>query len=490
MVTPPVIAVGSGRKRSVGPHTSRINFSMTSAAPNVSSRPYSGSRPYVRRRHSSSSMPTPATASGACSSAMKKRRGIRTEQYGASAVSRSPPSGVTSATATYAPSANNDPCARLITSMTPMINMNPSATSANSSPSAMPFNRCGPSVTTSSMPWSRGASLLFVGRRALVRLEFAGLGRFDVAHLARLRPRHDLEVIGRVRRLVVARGQVDRLLNVVRLGIDPGVVVLQPVLRRHLVTLERLDDLDVVRAARALDGPDELPHGHVAVVEHVAGNVDACVRPALLIATHEVGDAGQRQLVVPRGAEHAEDGLDAEAIDVRPVLLVVEPRRLLVEAELDDLLPHDLEVVTADGGRHHVGLRLLDLEEDRRKVACADGHEDLVHDLGAEPRGDLAGGLRGVVTPDVVIGEQLPALAEGAHGVVGGSQREVGAAAVPDELHALAVLAGLRGRAGVGVEVHAAVLLRHLSDGIGHARLDGPHQEGDLVARDHPLGHP
>ena len=50
--------------------------------------------------------------------------------------------------AIYAPSAKNEPCARLIVSISPTISMKPSASSANSSPSAMPFSRCGASVAS------------------------------------------------------------------------------------------------------------------------------------------------------------------------------------------------------------------------------------------------------------------------------------------------------------------------------------------------------
>ena len=54
-----------------------------------------------------------------------------------------PSFGATRKSATYMPSANSEPCARLIVSITPTISMKPSAISANSSPSEMPLTRCG-----------------------------------------------------------------------------------------------------------------------------------------------------------------------------------------------------------------------------------------------------------------------------------------------------------------------------------------------------------
>ena len=54
------------------------------------------------------------------------------------------------------PSANSEPCARLIVSITPTISMKPSAISANSSPSEMPLTRCGS---------ERAASHVSVARR-------------------------------------------------------------------------------------------------------------------------------------------------------------------------------------------------------------------------------------------------------------------------------------------------------------------------------------
>jgi hypothetical protein len=44
-------------------------------------------------------------------------------------------------TATYAPSANSEPCARLITSITPTISMNPKANKPKRMPRAMPLMR-------------------------------------------------------------------------------------------------------------------------------------------------------------------------------------------------------------------------------------------------------------------------------------------------------------------------------------------------------------
>src|SRR5215207_1415350 len=128
-----------------------------------------------------------------------------------------------------------------MTSITPMISMKPSATRANNSPSASPLTRCGPSVPIMSMVvvraraspaqssswgrYGRGPSrpppkLLLVGRGAVVRRQLAVLHGLGVTDLRGLGPRRDLEVVGLVRRLVVARGEVHGLLHVVRLGID------------------------------------------------------------------------------------------------------------------------------------------------------------------------------------------------------------------------------------------------------------------------------
>ena len=74
--------------------------------------------------------------------------------------------------ATYAPSANSDPWARLITSITPTISMKPSAISANSSPSDSPLTTCGRRLA-----YHRTALTDFVRRRRFVGLQLAGPGR-------------------------------------------------------------------------------------------------------------------------------------------------------------------------------------------------------------------------------------------------------------------------------------------------------------------------
>ena len=53
------------------------------------------------------------------------------------------PGGATISSATYMPSAKNEPCARLIVSIRLTTSMNPSAISANSRPSARPLTRWG-----------------------------------------------------------------------------------------------------------------------------------------------------------------------------------------------------------------------------------------------------------------------------------------------------------------------------------------------------------
>jgi hypothetical protein len=81
-------------------------------------------------------MPNAPTASGATRSAIAYDAGVEEVPM--------------SASATYAPSAKSDPCARLITSITPTISMNPSAMSAKRSPSDSPLTTCGARFARSS----------------------------------------------------------------------------------------------------------------------------------------------------------------------------------------------------------------------------------------------------------------------------------------------------------------------------------------------------
>ena len=97
--------------------------------------------------------------------------------------------------------------------------------------------------------------------------------------------------------------------------------------RRHLVALERLDDLDVVHRRPPLDGAQELAGRHVAVVGDVARHQDRAFARHPLPLRDELGDAGELELVVPGRAEHAEERLGL-AEDVGPVLLVVDPAGL------------------------------------------------------------------------------------------------------------------------------------------------------------------
>ena len=96
--------------------------------------------------------------------------------------------------ATYMPSANSDPCARLIVSITPTISMKPSAIRANSSPSEMPLRGAAAADEPSSAPLAatarrgrlaRPRRSLLVARRRRHRLELAGLGRALVLDVLR-----------------------------------------------------------------------------------------------------------------------------------------------------------------------------------------------------------------------------------------------------------------------------------------------------------------
>ena len=91
--------------------------------------------------------------------------------------------------------------------------------------------------------------------------------------------------------------------------------------------------------------------------------------------------------------------------------------------------------------------------------------------------------------PDVVVGEKHPILATALDRVLDDRLCEVGAVAVPYELDAMAVLARLGGRAGVRIEIDAAVLLGDLRDGIRDTGVQPADEKGRFVARDHPLRH-
>jgi len=181
----------------------------------------------------------------------------------------------------------------------------------------------------------------------------------SAADILRRHVRQDLEDVVRLGRLVVVARHVDRLLHLVRVGIDPRVMVLHAVARAHLAALELLDHRQVVGRAGLLDATQQLAGGHVAVVVHVTGHADRHARVLLLVRGHELLHARQVEAVVPGRAEHAEDGVGAEAVDVGPVLLVVDPGEGFVQLGLHHLLAQRLDVVAADRGGHHVGLDLL-----------------------------------------------------------------------------------------------------------------------------------
>ncbi len=256
---------------------------------------------------------------------------------------------------------------------------------------------------------------------------------------------------------------------------------------RHLVTFERLDHLEVVGGARALDGAQQFARRHVAVVGDVARHRDRRLRIGGLPALDELGDARQRQQVIPGGAEHAEQRL-GHAPDVGPVLLVVDPGGFVLELEVAHLLAQRLEIVAADGGGDHVRLDLLHLQEIRREVARVLRDQQVVDDLAAGLLHLFLGGRRRGVAPHIVVGEQQPALADLLHRVLHGGLGEVGAVAVPHELHARAVLAGFARRGRVGVEIDGAVLVGDLGDGVGDARMQGAEQEAALLLGDEALG--
>ena len=192
--------------------------------------------------------------------------------------------------ARYAPSANSEPWARLITSITPRISMNPSAISANKSPRLTPLTRCGSrSCVRQPISWAsrvRPHSGERVdppaGSRAWRERGDAHSSKVGVASYvsslhAMSSSRASSASSGLVQLtisnrsvlstgLVVAARHVDRLLQVVRARIHVGAVMLHAVDGGYLELLELLDDRDVVGRARALDRAQQLARAHVAVV--------------------------------------------------------------------------------------------------------------------------------------------------------------------------------------------------------------------------------
>jgi methylenetetrahydrofolate dehydrogenase (NADP+)/methenyltetrahydrofolate cyclohydrolase len=62
--------------------------------------------------------------------------------------------------------------------------------------------------------------------------------------------------------------------------------------------------------------------------------------------------------------------------------------------------------------RDDLGRLLLRLEQDGAEIARSLGHQDLAHDVAARIGHQFLGGVRRVVTPDVVVGDEEPAFAE------------------------------------------------------------------------------
>src|SRR6185436_20110930 len=121
-----------------------------------------------------------------------------------------------------------------MTSMTPTISMKPSARSPKRTPSAMPLTRWGRRFIPRS---SR-----LVDRRLVERLEVALALRLLVDHLIGGRVAQDLEEVVRVLRFEVRGREVNRLLELVGLGVHVRVVMLHARVRRDLHLLELLDD--------------------------------------------------------------------------------------------------------------------------------------------------------------------------------------------------------------------------------------------------------
>jgi len=93
------------------------------------------------------------------------------------------------------------------------------------------------------------------------------------------------------------------------------------------------------------------------------------------------------------------------------------------------------------------------------------------------------------MTPDIVIGQQHEVAAISIDRVLDRCLGEVGAVAIPDEFHPVAIRARFRRRGRVGVEVDHPIALRDLADRIGHARADSPDEKAAFFAGDHPFRH-
>ena len=94
----------------------------------------------------------------------------------------------------------------------------------------------------------------------------------------------------------------------------------------------------------------------------------------------------------------------------------------------------------------------------------------------------------GLAAPFVVVGQQQNAGAERLDRILDRGLGEVRAVAVPDELDTTAVLARFARRRRVGVEVDDALLVGHLGDGVGDARMDRADQVGAVLLGDEALG--
>jgi hypothetical protein len=94
-----------------------------------------------------------------------------------------------------------------------------------------------------------------------------------------------------------------------------------------------------------------------------------------------------------------------------------------------------------------------------------------------------------MVPPHIVVGEQKPPLADLVDRVLHGGLGEIGAVAVPHELHARAVLSRFARRGGIRVEIDGAVLGGDLRDGVGDAGMHRAEQKAALLLRDEALGH-
>ena len=157
-------------------------------------------------------------------------------------------------------------------------------------------------------------------------------------------------------------------------GTHVCVVMLHAIPGRKLNPLELFDDLYVVGGTGTLNRTQEFFGTHIAVVVHIARSLHGRVRIHLAIALDEFLYSRKIQIVVPRGAENTEQVINRQAVDIRPVLLVVDPGRLFSHAHLGNLLAHHLRVIPGHGGRHHVRLDLLDFQKIGGEVPGALGH--------------------------------------------------------------------------------------------------------------------